>query len=52
MIDLAIAGDRLIVAIVDVIKRNIRETDQIMRIGGDEFVIIFPDCTTDKSNKS
>lgn len=44
-------GDRLIVAIVDVIKRNIRETDQIMRIGGDEFVIIFPDCTTDKSKQ-
>ena len=36
-------GDKLIVAIIDVIKLNIRESDRIMRIGGDEFVIIFPD---------
>jgi len=42
-------GDKLIVSIVNVIKHNIRNTDEIMRIGGDEFVIIFPNCTIDEA---
>lgn len=35
------AGDELIVSVVNGIKKSIRQTDFIMRIGGDEFLIIF-----------
>ncbi|HAF61822.1 MAG TPA: hypothetical protein DCK95_05805 [Anaerolineaceae bacterium] len=35
------AGDELILTIVNVIKQVIRETDFIIRIGGDEFIIVF-----------
>ncbi len=34
-------GDELILTIVNVIKQIIRETDFIIRIGGDEFIIVF-----------
>lgn len=37
------AGDELILTIVDQIKKNIRESDFIIRLGGDEFLIIFVD---------
>jgi diguanylate cyclase (GGDEF)-like protein len=36
-------GDRLITEIINVIKENIRKADKISRLGGDEFIIIFPD---------
>ena len=35
-------GDKAIRKVADVLKANIRATDSIVRIGGDEFVIIFP----------
>ena len=34
----------MILTLVDCIKENIRTTDQIVRMGGDEFLLIFPDC--------
>lgn len=36
------AGDRAILAVVDVCKRIRRETDLLGRLGGDEFVIVLP----------
>ncbi len=36
------AGDELIKAAVDVITNSIRSTDFVVRLGGDEFLIIFP----------
>ncbi len=39
-------GDESIIAIVKILQESIRETDAIMRIGGDEFVILFPESTT------
>lgn len=38
------AGDHLIEKIAEVIKASIRDTDGAMRFGGDEFVLILPDC--------
>ncbi len=32
-------GDRLLVAIADVLRENVRENDLVARLGGDEFVI-------------
>ncbi|MCK5673987.1 MAG: GGDEF domain-containing protein [Spirochaetales bacterium] len=38
------AGDNLILAIVEDIKLAMRESDILSRIGGDEFLLVFPDC--------
>lgn len=38
------AGDHLIERISDVIRSNIRDTDAAMRFGGDEFILVLPDC--------
>jgi diguanylate cyclase (GGDEF)-like protein len=35
------AGDELIMTVVNVIKQTIRESDFIIRMGGDEFLIVF-----------
>jgi diguanylate cyclase (GGDEF)-like protein len=35
------AGDALIESVVDVFKRHIRQTDFIVRLGGDEFLIVL-----------
>lgn len=35
------AGDALIESVVDVLKRHIRQTDFIVRLGGDEFLIVL-----------
>jgi diguanylate cyclase (GGDEF)-like protein len=34
-------GDRLLVAIVDILKQCLRPTDTIARLGGDEFTILL-----------
>ena len=41
------AGDRLLNEIGRIIKRTIRSADQAFRYGGDEFIIILPQTTTD-----
>ncbi len=35
------AGDELILTVTQVIKKIIRDTDDIFRFGGDEFIILF-----------
>ena len=37
-------GDAYIQAVVAVVKNSIRQTDIFARMGGDEFLIIFPKC--------
>lgn len=39
-----LAGDIALAYIVEIIKNNIRQVDDIFRYGGDEFVVIFEDC--------
>lgn len=36
-------GDRLLMAVASSIKNHIRKSDYAARIGGDEFILIFPD---------
>lgn len=38
-----IAGDEAIIGIAEVIKSSFRQTDILMRYGGDEFVVFLPD---------
>ena len=42
-------GDRLILTIVDTIKKEIRDTDFIIRMGGDEFLIVFNNLSVEQS---
>lgn len=39
-------GDAMIVTLCNSIKYVIREDDFIFRMGGDEFIVVFHDCTT------
>lgn len=39
------AGDEMIKAASQIIVDHIRESDSIFRMGGDEFIIIFPQCS-------
>ena len=42
-------GDAVLVDIVKNTKKNLRKTDMVARIGGDEFVILFPDTLQDNA---
>jgi diguanylate cyclase (GGDEF)-like protein len=46
-----IAGDRILVELTRLIQRNIRKVDILGRWGGEEFLIILPDCNI-KSGRS
>lgn len=37
------AGDMALHTVVDVIRENIRDTDKLIRFGGDEFLLVIPD---------
>jgi len=39
------AGDRLLLAVADILRNAVRENDVLVRFGGDEFVIILLDCS-------
>lgn len=45
------SGDEALINISYIIKKNIRKEDFIFRFGGDEFVIIFPNTSTEKVDK-
>jgi diguanylate cyclase (GGDEF)-like protein/PAS domain S-box-containing protein len=39
------AGDRVLIAFADILRSKARRTDVLARMGGDEFVISFPNTT-------
>lgn len=43
-------GDQLIIDIINEFKKRIRESDYIIRYGGDEFLIILPNCSKEVTN--
>jgi diguanylate cyclase len=42
------AGDRALVHLADVARRNMRPCDTLARYGGEEFVVLMPDTTLDQ----
>ncbi len=42
-------GDKVLIDICQIIKSNIRTTDLLFRIGGEEFVIIYPKTVLDEA---
>ncbi len=43
------AGDRMIRAAADALRRTCRDTDLAARMGGDEFIVVCPATTTDEA---
>jgi diguanylate cyclase (GGDEF)-like protein len=46
-----VAGDRMLQLFVEVVKKNIRNSDVIVRYGGEEFVIMLPSIHQEKGFK-
>jgi diguanylate cyclase (GGDEF)-like protein len=44
-------GDSLLKYIADKVKKNLRESDIFGRMGGDEYLIIFPDSNLEQAQK-
>jgi diguanylate cyclase (GGDEF)-like protein len=44
-----LAGDRLLRFVTHKLVRNLRAYDALGRMGGDEFLIVLPDCTGDSA---
>jgi diguanylate cyclase (GGDEF)-like protein len=42
-----LAGDEVLRSLADALRDEIRETDAVGRFGGEEFVIVLPDTSTD-----
>jgi diguanylate cyclase (GGDEF)-like protein len=39
-------GDQVVSMVADRLRRAVRQTDRVVRFGGDEFVVLFPDVPT------
>jgi diguanylate cyclase (GGDEF)-like protein len=44
------AGDKVIVAIAAILKERLRDSDSIFRWGGEEFLILLPDCSLERAH--
>lgn len=42
-------GDRLLRKVVEIMESNVRSTDMVARIGGDEFVVALPETGADEA---
>jgi len=43
------AGDKALVLIADLIRRNVRKADYVARYGGEEFVVLLPETSKDRA---
>lgn len=46
------AGDQVLQTVAEVLKRSVRKTDIVARIGGDEFIILLPHTKLDKAENA
>ena len=46
-----IAGDRVLKSFVDIVRKNIRNSDVIIRYGGEEFIIMLPAISKEKGKE-
>lgn len=44
-------GDKALLQVVSRVKRKVRKSDKVGRYGGDEIVIILPNCSTGEAQK-
>lgn len=45
-------GDKALVNVAKILRDNINKTDFVVRMGGDEFLIVFPETTMKEVNKT
>lgn len=45
-------GDKVLVGVAEILKDNVRSTDTVSRIAGDEFAIIMPDYSLEQATKT
>ncbi len=45
-------GDKVLIKVSQIIKQNIRTTDTLFRIGGEEFIILYPKTLLDEAFSS
>jgi diguanylate cyclase (GGDEF)-like protein len=43
------AGDEALQAVADIIRKHVRAQDPLIRMGGDEFVLLLPSCQEEKA---
>lgn len=41
-------GDEILIEVSEILKNNVRQSDIVGRYGGEEFLIIFPECDHDE----
>lgn len=45
-------GDKLLISAAKILKESIRKTDFVIRMGGDEFLVVFPETSMKEANKA
>lgn len=43
------AGDKLLIALAEILMRSVRDEDSVTRYGGEEFAIVLPECAEKKA---
>ena len=45
-------GDKVLISVAKILREIIRKTDFVIRMGGDEFLVVFPQITMKEVNKA